>query len=187
MSENPSKLFPEVDNIFDDKKADIDVALPKITIPNTQKMFKELNNGKLPEGLKLFSGGTDGSNELRFHSLQNIGTLKKSNEHFSDYLSSDFARKVLSKNKIKIHLDTGNIYYNNLNMRESLYSFIHVLQDKTKIIIDFDLDSNNDFQFYSNQVIVGVTDDKFDIDTHSTSKFLFYHFHNLRRDLGEEA
>ena len=36
-------------------------------------------------------------------------------------------------------------------------------------------------------MIVGVTDDKFDIDTHSTSKFLFYHFHNLRRDLGEEA
>ena len=132
LSENPSKLFPEVDNIFDDKKADIDVALPKITIPNTQKMFKELNNGKLPEGLKLFSGGTDGCNELRFHALQNIGTLKKSNEHFSDYLSSDFAREVLSKNKIKIHLDTGNIYYNNLNMRESLYSFIHSSRTKLK-------------------------------------------------------
>ena len=45
---------------------------------------------------------------------------------------------------------------------------------KLKKNIDFDL-------------VVGVTDDKFDIDTHSTSNFLFYHFNNLRRYLGEEA
>ena len=36
-------------------------------------------------------------------------------------------------------------------------------------------------------MIPGVTDDKFDIDTLSTSKFLFYHFNNFRRNLGEEA
>ena len=29
--------------------------------------------------------------------------LNKSNEHFLDYSSSDFAREVLSKNKMKIH------------------------------------------------------------------------------------
>ena len=87
-------------------------------ILNTQTLFKELNEGKLPEELKFFSGGTTGSNELRFHALQNIGMLNESNEHFLDYLSSDFAREILSKNIMKIHLDTGNIYYNNLNMRE---------------------------------------------------------------------
>ena len=51
--------------------------------------------------------------------------LSKSNEHFLNYLSSDFACKVLSKNKMKIHLDSGNIYCNNLNMRESIYRFIY--------------------------------------------------------------
>ena len=60
-------------------------------------------------------------------------------------------------------------------------------QVKIKEFIDFDLDTNHDFEFYLNQVIIGTTDDKFDIDTHSTSKFLFYHFSNLRRDFGEEA
>ena len=59
-------------------------------------------------------------------------------------------------------------------------------QGKTKKIIDFDLDINNNFEYHLNEVIVGVTDDKSDIDTHRTSKFLFYHFNNLRRDLGEE-
>ena len=49
------------------------------------------------------------------------------------------------------------------------------------------LDINYDFDFYLNEVIIGTTDDKFDIDTHSTSKFLFYHFNNVRRDFSEEA
>ena len=150
-------------------------------------MFKESNDGKLPEEINFFSRETIGGNELIFHALQNIGTLNESNERFFDYLSSGFPRKVLSKNKMKIHLDTGNIYYNNLNMRESIYIFLHAQQNETKKFIDFDLDINDDFEFYMNEVIAGVTDDRFDIDTHSTSKFLFYHFNNLRRDLGEEA
>ena len=36
-------------------------------------------------------------------------------------------------------------------------------------------------------MITDTTDDKFDIDTHSTSKLLFYHCNNLRHDFGEEA
>ena len=118
--------------------------------------------------------------------MLNIGILNESNEHFLDYLLSDFASEVLSKNKMKIHLDTGNIYYNNLNMRGTIYSFMNAQQDKTKKLIDFDLDIKNDLEFYLNKVVAGVTDDKFDIDTHSTSKFLLYHFNNLRCDLGEE-
>ena len=87
---------------------------------------------------------------------------------------------------MKIHFDTGNIYYNYMNRRESIYSFMNAQQGKTKKIIDFDLDINNNFEYHLNEVIVGVTDDKSDIDKYSTSKFLFYHFNNLRRDLGEE-
>ena len=69
-------------------------------------MFKVLDNRKIPEELKFFTGGNDGDNELKFHAMLNIGMLNKSNEHFLDYLLSDFAREVLSKNKMKIHLDT---------------------------------------------------------------------------------
>ena len=95
-------------------------------------MFKELNYGKLPEELKFFLGGNDGGNEFKFHAMKNIGMLKESNEHFIDYLSMDFPKEGLAKNKMKIHLDTGNICHDNINMRESLYSFMHTQQDKTK-------------------------------------------------------
>ena len=91
--------------------------------------------------------------------------LNESNEHFLDYLLSDLARKVLSKNKTKVYLDSGNIYYNNLNMIESICSFMNVQQGQTKKFIDFYLDINDDFEFYLNEVIAGMTDDKFDIDT----------------------
>ena len=73
--------------------------------------------------------------------------LNESNEHFLDYLSSDFACEDLSKTQMKIHLDTGNIYYNNLDMRGSIYSFMYAQQDETKKFIGFDLDINNDFEF----------------------------------------
>ena len=146
-------------------------------------MFKKLNDGKLPEELKLFSGGSNGRNEFNFHAMQNIGMLNESNEHFIDYLSLDFAKEVLAKNKMKIHLDTRNIYYDNLNMRESIYNFMHAQQDETKKLMDFELDISENFEFYLNEIIAGITDNKFDMDMHSTSKFLFHDFNNLRRDL----
>ena len=60
-------------------------------------------------------------------------------------------------------------------------------QDETKKFVNFNLDIINDFDIYLNEFITGWTDDKFDIDTHSTSKVLFCHFNNLRRDFGEEV
>ena len=61
-------------------------------------------------------------------------------------------------------------------MRESIYSFMCAQQDETKKLINFD---------YLNEIIAGVTDDGFDMDMHSTYKFLFYHFNYIRCDLGE--
>ena len=128
-------------------------------------------------------GGNEGANALKFHWMKNVGSLHKSNENILDYLSSDFGREVLSKNK-KIHLDSGSIYYSYLNMKESIYDFMTAQQDEKKFV-DCNLDIKHDLDFYLNEVIIGTTDDKFNIDIHSTSKFLFYHFNNLKRDFGE--
>lgn len=135
FSENLNKLFPKADKLFTNLKIDVDDDgnLPKhaITIASTQTMFKELINGKLPEKLKFFSGGSDGSNEFKFHAMQNIRMLNESNLHFIDYLASAFSKEVLAKNKMKIHLDTGNIYYDNLNMRGAF--IVSCMHHKTKL------------------------------------------------------
>ena len=40
---------------------------------------------------------------------------------------------------------------------------LYFYECKTKKFVDFDLDINNDFDFYLNEMIAGVNDDKFDI------------------------
>ena len=54
FSETLSKLFPEADEIFDNQKIDDDFL--EIKIPNTQRMFKELNDRKIPEDLNFLGG-----------------------------------------------------------------------------------------------------------------------------------
>ena len=89
FSETLSKLFPEADEIFDNQKIDDDFL--EIKIPNTQRMFKELNDRKLPEDLNFLGGGNGGGNELKFHTMLNVEMLSKSNEHFLFY----FYRQIL--------------------------------------------------------------------------------------------
>ena len=53
--------------------------------------------------------------------------------------------------------------------------------------MDFELDISDDFEFYQNEIITDITDNKFNMDMHSTSNFLFHLLNNLRHHLGEEA
>ena len=38
---------------------------------------------------------------------KNIGNLSKSSLEFLNYLSSDYGKELLHKNKLKIHLESG--------------------------------------------------------------------------------
>lgn len=51
----------------------------------------------------------------------------------------------------------------------------------------YKIDLTDDFEFYLNEIIAPITNDKDDMDTNSTSKFLFYHFNNLRLDQNEDT
>ena len=151
-----------------------------MTIPQTQVMFEELNEGKLPEQLKFFSSGSSGRSGLKIRAIQKIGSLNESNNDFVEYLTTDYGREVLAKNKMKIHLETGNIHYNNKNMQERMYDFLLAQQDETEKLMDYKIDLTDHFEFYLNEIIAPITNDKDDMDTNSISKFLFYHFNNLR-------
>ena len=39
---------------------------------------------------------------------------------------------IICKNKLSIHIETGNIYYDNLNTNESIYNFILARKDDSK-------------------------------------------------------
>ena len=54
---------------------------------------------------------------------KNIGKLSKSSLEFLDYLSSDYGKEHLHKNKLKIHLESGEIFHDNVNTGENFYNF----------------------------------------------------------------
>ena len=42
---------------------------------------------------------------------------------FLEFLQSSFCQELLIENKLKIHIESGNIFFNNLDANESIYGF----------------------------------------------------------------
>ena len=137
FSENLSKVFPKANDIFESGHQPKILEKEEITVSNVQSMIKELNKGKLPDQLKFFSGEEKEENLLKIQARKNVGVLSKGNEEFLEYLASKYGRDVLQKNKFKIHLESGEIYQDNINTGESLYNFLRVQEDVSKKVFKF--------------------------------------------------
>ena len=118
--------------------------------------------------------------KLLENTVQNVGELSKSSDEFLRYISSNFGKFVLVKNKMKIHLKTGNIYIEDKSTGESLYTFLKNQEDYRKKDLIIDIPIENDFNKYVREILENVVDDDYDLQTNATSKFLFYNFNNIR-------
>ena len=118
--------------------------------------------------------------KLLENAVQNVGELSKSNDEFLKYISSNFGKFLLVKNKMKIHLKTGNIFIEDKSTGESLYTFLKNQEDYRKKDLIIDIPIENDFNKYVREILENVVDDDYDLQTNATSKFLFYNFNNIR-------
>ena len=57
---------------------------------------------------------------------------------FVDLLQSDYCKEVLQSNDLKIHIETGNIYYQDTGTNESIFEFMKNQQDTSKGFINTD-------------------------------------------------
>ena len=151
FSENLSKVFPEVNNIFESDHQPKILEKEEITVSNVRSMNKELNEGKLPDQLKIFSVEEKEENLLKTHVRKKVGILSKGNKEFLEYFASKYGRDILQKNKLF----------------------------KIKFL-NLDINLTGDLEYYIRETLDGVTSDKYDIHINSTSKFLFYRFNNFR-------
>ena len=46
--------------------------------------------------------------------------LNKGNKNFIDFLSSDLGLQIFRENLLSIHIEIGNIFYDNYNTNESI-------------------------------------------------------------------
>ena len=81
---------------------------------------------------------------------------------------------------MKIHLESGKIFIDEKSTSESLYDFLQNQQDETKKELAIDIPIQNDFETYVREILTEIVDDDYDLQTNSTSKFLFYNFNNVR-------
>ena len=176
FSETLTKVFPKIkreliplDSIVEeDKTEDFDITESSI-----------VSNGSEIIDLEFFSGG-ENHQKLIENATKNVGILSESNEKFLKYLSSNFGRFVLNKNKMKIHLESGKIFFEDRSTSESLYDFLKVQQDLKKKELTINIAIQDDFSTYEREILSEIVDDDYDLQTNSTSKFLFYNFNNIR-------
>ena len=148
--------------------------------------MSELNDGNLPSDLEFFSGGERNGEKLFKNVAKNVGIIIRSNQKFLEFLTSKFGANLLMKNKMQIHLETGQIFYDNKIMGESLYDFLKKQEDLNKKELKVDVPIDDDFDYYVREILSNVKDDLFDMNSNSTSKFLFYNFDTFRSLHGKE-
>ena len=56
---------------------------------------------------------------------------------FSDFWQSDFCQEIFIENKLKIHVETDNICFNNLGTNEPIYGFFQKQENRWKAKINF--------------------------------------------------
>ena len=67
---------------------------------------------------------------------------------FVDFLQSDYHKGILQSNDLKIHIETGNIYYQDTDTNKSIFEFVKNQQDASKGFVKTDLKFDGSYKSY---------------------------------------
>ena len=182
LSKQLQSLFPDIEKtLTDNKKADV-----KVDIDNLSQILTEIGNSEIvPFEFDFFNGGKNEKfREILVTFAPNTETIE-----FIDFLESDVCKKILMDNKLKIHIETGNIYYDNTYTNESLHNFILAQNNPISGEIEHSFTFDRDYVTYFEWLINAFSTSKkerLDIFTNKNSKFFFYHFNDYLQQCDEE-
>ena len=138
---------------------------------------------QVPESIYFFYGG---ESEQFVNVLEFIG-LSPINREFNAFLLSDLGRKTMTQNKLSIHVESGNIFYDNHNTGENFYNFLLSQQNNEAAYVPKKLSYKNSFEAYIGSFLQSFSIDdqeKFDLLAFKNSKYLFYHFNDFIKAYG---
>ena len=127
FSDELSKLFLEAS----EKIAEQEEKMNDLPLKNIGEIFSKKKQDEVPKELKFFVGVL--SNEFK----NTVGTSTSSSK-FLDFLQSENCTDFMKASKLKIHIESGDIYHNNTDTNESIYSYFEGQEDETKKWIDFE-------------------------------------------------
>ena len=114
--------------------------------------------------------------------------LADGNQDFLEYLATDECQDALERygiSGISIHVPTEDIFINNENTSESLYTFLNNQQDTTKKEIPPNFTYDDDLMTKYLPAINEFDEVKHDFLTNKNSKFLFHLFNKYQQDRGK--
>ena len=181
LSDTLQKLFPDVEKISEEnKKADVKVDFEKLS-----EILTEIGNKILPFEFEFFKGRP---NEKFSEIIRGLDSGTETLE-FLDFLQSKICKKILEDNKLKVHVETGNIYYDNNDTNESIHNFILAQASPISGEIDHTFTFDRDYVTYFQWLTDAFSEskkNKLDIFTNKNSKFLFYHFNDYLQQNSEQ-
>ena len=112
------------------------------------------------------------------------------NFEFLDFLQSDQCKQILVSIKLKIHIETGNIYHNDQDTNESILDFSFSQQNPITGVINFDFVYGESYADYFNWLINGFDSYQKNILNALTCKnlkYLFYSFNDILKESNFEV
>ena len=170
LGDNAEDLF-QADNITN--KEEEDLILEKIKDEYSFEDIKDsLDEENVSENIYFFYG--DESDNF-YSSLKFIG-LSPMNREFGAFLMPDSGKCVMVENKLSIHVESGDIFYENQNTGENFYNFLLAQQNDDAAFIPKNFSYCSSFENYISQFLQAFSIDdieKYDLYTHKNSKYLF--------------
>ena len=142
LSEELHQIFPDIDDKIKEKDSSF-----KEGTENIEELIEKISKNEESEltlEFEFFNGGKN----LKFESFCNRYGLTAENAEFFRFLQSEYCKKILQNNHLKIHIETGNVYYNDQDTNESIFQFIQNQQNTFKGIIKKDLKFSNNLKKY---------------------------------------
>ena len=72
-----------------------------------------------------------------------------------NFIQSDFCKEILESNDLKIHIETGNIYYKNIDTNESIFEFFRNQQNSSNGEIKFGFIYDGNYNEYYRWILRG--------------------------------
>ena len=174
LDTNLKEIFPDADDILvvnGNSYNDLNSYIKQQYFPYTDRKKREPD---IEKEIQFFNGGRESADILleRLHTDDRI----RGNEEFVSFLTTDTCRDALQRDNISIHVPTGDIFVNNQNTQESIYTFLDNQQDETKKDIPLDFSYDDDLNDYMTKYLPSINDYdevKYDFLANKNSKFLF--------------
>ena len=184
LSKELNKLFPDVDTTIKEKQETF-----KERTENIEELVKKVGdadqNSQSTFKFEFFQGGVN----AKFHSFMNNFGLTEENQKFIQLLQSEYFRKIFETNNLKIHIETGNIYYQDRDTNESIFHFIQNQQNITKGFVQKDFKFSSNYKDYFQWILHQFDANEktnYDLLSFQNIKFLVYRYNDILHSGGNQ-